>query len=73
MDYRSIGLLIIALGGGAVLIGLIVTAGGFSWFGRLPGDLRFDGGNTHVFVPLTSLVLVSVVLTVILNLLTRWR
>jgi hypothetical protein len=39
-----------------------------NWFGRLPGDLRFGSGNTHVFIPLTSMILVSIILTVIVNL-----
>ena len=39
-----------------------------NWFGRLPGDLRFESGNTRVFIPLTSMILVSIVLTIIVNL-----
>lgn len=73
MDSRSLGLLIVALGVGAIVIGLLVAAGGLSWFGRLPGDIRYQGENTRVYVPITSMILVSVVLTVIVNLLSRWR
>ena len=39
-----------------------------NWFGRLPGDLRFESGNTRVFIPLTSMILLSVVVTIIVNL-----
>lgn len=39
-----------------------------SWFGRLPGDLRFGSGNSRVFVPITSMILLSVILTIIVNL-----
>ena len=39
-----------------------------NWFGRLPGDLRFESGNTRVFIPLTSMILLSVVVTLIVNL-----
>ncbi len=42
-----------------------------NWFGRLPGDIRYESGQTRVFVPLTSMILVSLVLTVILNLFSR--
>ncbi len=69
---RSVGLLLILLGVGAVIVGAIVWAGGFQWFGRLPGDIRFEGENTRVFVPITSMIIVSVVLTVVVNLLSRW-
>ncbi len=41
------------------------------WFGRLPGDLDLRSGRTRVFIPITSMLLVSLVLTVILNLLRR--
>lgn len=73
MDSRTLGLLIVALGLGAVVIGLLVAAGGFQWFGRLPGDIRYKGEHTRVYVPITSMIIVSVVLTVILSLLSRWR
>lgn len=73
MDSRTLGLLIAALGLGAVVIGLIVAAGGFQWFGRLPGDIRYEGERTRVYVPITSMVIVSVALSVIVALLARWR
>ena len=43
-----------------------------SWFGKLPGDINIESGSVRVFVPITSMVLVSVVLTLLLNLLNRW-
>ena len=42
-----------------------------SWFGRLPGDLRFGSGNSRVFIPITSMIVVSLVLTLIINLFKR--
>lgn len=53
------------------LVGLVVYFGGFSWFGRLPGDIRYQGENTRVFVPITSMILASAVLTLLLNLARR--
>jgi hypothetical protein len=38
-----------------------------TWFGRLPGDINIVRGNTRIFFPITSLIVVSVVLTVIVN------
>lgn len=73
MDNRSLGLLIVGVGVAAVLIGLLVAAGGLSWFGRLPGDIRYEGERTRVYVPITSMLLVSLVLTVLLSLFSRWR
>jgi membrane protein implicated in regulation of membrane protease activity len=68
---RSAGTLIIAVGVVVVIVGVLVTTGAFSWFGRLPGDLRLGGGRTRVFVPITSMLIVSVVLSILLTLLTR--
>ncbi|XOZ32622.1 DUF2905 domain-containing protein [Halomonadaceae bacterium KBTZ08] len=42
-----------------------------NWFGRLPGDLRYESGQTRVFIPLTSMLLVSLILTLVLNLFSR--
>ncbi len=42
-----------------------------NWFGRLPGDIRIESGQTNIFVPITSMVLISIVLTVLINLLKR--
>jgi hypothetical protein len=69
---RGLGLLLIAVGLGVAAVGALVWAGGFGWFGRLPGDLRLESGRSRVLVPLTSMVLVSVVLTLVVNLLLRW-
>lgn len=43
----------------------------FGWFGRLPGDIRYEGENTRVFIPITSMLLISVALTLVLNLVRR--
>lgn len=41
------------------------------WFGKLPGDIDIQSGRTRVFVPITSMILVSIVVTVLGNLLRR--
>lgn len=40
----------------------------FQWFGRLPGDISIRSERSHVFVPITSMILISIVLTILLNL-----
>lgn len=69
---RSTGVVLIVVGLGVVLLGLAVWSGALSWFGRLPGDVRIEGENTRVFVPIVSMLVVSVVLTVLVNLVGRW-
>ena len=46
--------------GGAVLIRF---PGMFNWFGTLPGDLKFQNGKVSLYIPLTSMVIVSVIVS----------
>ena len=59
----------IGLGIALVLIGLGVNRGWFSWFGRLPGDIRGPRGG--FFFPVTSSIVISLVLTLVVNVLIR--
>ena len=43
----------------------------FGWFGKLPGDISIESGSVRIFVPITSMLLVSIALTLLLNLLNR--
>jgi len=69
---RSIGLLLIVGGAAVILIGLLVYSGGLSWFGKLPGDIRYETERTHVYIPLVSMLLVSLILSLIMYLLRRF-
>lgn len=63
MDQRSLALLLISAGVFAVILGLLVSTGALSWFGRLPGDFELTSGNVRVYLPITSMILVSIVLS----------
>lgn len=39
-----------------------------NWFGKLPGDIRIETERNKVFIPITSMIVVSIVLSVIINL-----
>jgi Protein of unknown function (DUF2905) len=62
---RQLGGTIVLLGLGVAVVGLLVMTGGLSWFGRLPGDIRVVRPNVRIYVPITSMVIVSVVLSVV--------
>jgi hypothetical protein len=68
MSARDLGLAIAVGGVVLVLVGGLVATGALGWFGRLPGDLRFEGsgGRVRVFAPLASMLVVSIVLSVAL-------
>lgn len=72
MASRPLGLLIVGLGVAAIVVGLLVWAGWLSWFGRLPGDIRIERENVRVYFPIVSMILISIVLSLLLNLLRRF-
>lgn len=43
----------------------------FNWFGRLPGDIRSETENSKLFIPITSMIIVSVILSVLINIFKR--
>lgn len=42
-----------------------------SWFGKLPGDIHIESEKGHIFIPITSMIIISILLTVILNIFRR--
>ena len=69
---QDLGRFLIVLGAAAVLIGvLLVLAPRIPWLGRLPGDILIRRGTFTFYFPLVTCVVVSVILTLILNLFGR--
>lgn len=72
MNLESIGRLLLYLGGGLVVMGLVlVVLGRVVDLGSLPGDVSYKGENVRIYVPIGTMLVVSIVLTVLLNLLLR--
>ena len=69
----SVGLTLVLIGTILVVVGLLTWAGALSWFGRLPGDIRIERANMRMYIPLTSMLLVSVVLSLVAALIHRFR
>lgn len=42
-----------------------------SWFGRLPGDIRIESERGKIFFPITSMLIISIILTVLINIFKR--
>ncbi|HEX6946620.1 MAG TPA: DUF2905 domain-containing protein [Acidimicrobiia bacterium] len=61
------GDILMLLGALLLAIGALVrfAPGALTWFGNLPGDVRIEGENVRVFIPITSMILVSVFLTIV--------
>jgi len=58
-----------------LIIGLIYLffPNAFSWFGRMPGDVNYrsEGGGFSFHFPIVTMIIVSIILTIILNLFNR--
>ena len=68
----SLGKMLLVAGGVLVLLGIIlVLAPNVPFIGRLPGDLVFRRGGLTLYFPLVTMILVSLGLTLILNLVFR--
>ncbi|HEU0013085.1 MAG TPA: DUF2905 domain-containing protein [Longimicrobium sp.] len=72
MESRSLGILLVVVGAIIVVAGLLAMTGAFGWFGRLPGDVRWQSGSTRVYFPIVTMLVVSVVLSLILALARRF-
>jgi hypothetical protein len=71
----DLGRMLIVLGFVLVLAGVVLTIVGRAHLplGRLPGDIVYRGKNTTFYFPLATSVLVSVVLSLVLYVVGRWK
>jgi len=66
-DFSNLGRFFIIIG--LIIAGIgfaLIFAGKIPWIGRLPGDFFFRGKNFSFYFPLTTSILISVILTLIL-------
>lgn len=64
--------MLLVLGGVLLVLGLLLTFGSkIPGLGRLPGDIVYRKGNLTFYFPLVTSLLLSLLLTVILNLFSR--
>ncbi len=64
---------LIVLGSVILIIGLLLEYAPFllNWFGKLPGDIRVKGENSLFFMPITSMIILSIVVSIVANLFFR--
>ena len=74
------GVLLMAPGKILLLLGMVTALAGaillwapglLGWFGHLPGDIRIERDNGSFYFPITSMLIVSIVLTLLVNLFFR--
>jgi hypothetical protein len=53
-------------------VGLVIQfSGKFSFFGKLPGDILIDRGNVKFYFPITTSILISILISIILLLIQK--
>jgi len=69
----NIGKVLIILGSSVLIIGVSISYAPWliNWFGKLPGDINIKNENSSVFIPITSMIVISFMLSVVLNLFFR--
>jgi hypothetical protein len=67
----DIGRVVLVIGLIIAALGLLAVLGIRLPFGNLPGDIRIEGERGSIFIPLATMIVVSIVLTIALNLLLR--
>ena len=72
MTPNPAGPAIMLAGLAIIVIGLLVWWGGFGWFGRLPGDIRIERDTVRIYIPLVSMLVISIALSLLFNLLRRF-
>ena len=72
MISTDTGRLLMWIGGAIFVIGLGLTfAGRLPWFGHLPGDISIERSNFRLYAPFGTMIILSILLTIILNLIIR--
>jgi hypothetical protein len=69
----AFGRILIIIGISFVLIGgiILIAARFFPWLGNLPGDLSFEGENFKIYIPFATMILISILGTILLNIFIR--
>lgn len=69
---RNMARFIISVGILLVLVGVVLLlVPRFPWLGRLPGDFRWSRGNFTLSIPIMTCLILSLLLTILMNLLSR--
>ena len=69
---RLLGLWVVVGGICLIVVGLLIYSGGFNWFGKLPGDIRYESDRVSFYAPIVSMLLVSLALSLLFYLIRRF-
>lgn len=66
---HNVGPFIVVAGIIIAVLGVLTWVGGLWWVGRLPGDIRIERGNVRIYIPVVSMLVISIVGSVVLTIL----
>ena len=69
---ENTGFYIIAAGVVLIIIGVVVWTGALSWFGNLPGDIKIERESTKIYIPISSMLIISVVITILFQIIKKF-
>lgn len=64
-------LIVLGLAIAAIGVAMVYAPWLINWFGRLPGDVSITRGGGRIFIPITSMIIVSIALTIVVNFIFR--
>ncbi len=69
----ELGRVLVFVGLAIALAGVLIWLGSrfFPWLGNLPGDIRIEGENYSIYIPLATMLLISIVGSILLNIVLR--
>lgn len=72
MTFTELGKWLVIAGLGMALLGVVIwLLGHIPFFGNLPGDIRLQTQNMSCFIPLASMIVLSILATIVLNIIIR--
>ena len=73
MDQNT-GRYIIFIGFAVVVIGILIyfLHDKFHWIDRLPGDIRIEKDNFRFYFPIVTMIVISLVITIVINLIKKF-
>ena len=72
MDLQNIGRILGLVGISMLILGALLWFGGRMGLGTLPGDIRRSGTGWSCYMPIATSILISLLLTIVLNLILRF-
>lgn len=71
---HSTGKILIIIGILITLAGVVILLAGnkMHWLGHLPGDIRIETDNVKFYFPITTMIIISIILSGILAIIRKW-